>query len=73
MYILFEGIGKSVPFNYILDCAIVSDFKMRNVKADKINLKCPQIAGNFSQSPKFSLALSMYSSDFRPKTEVNQK
>ena len=50
MYILFEGIGKSVPFNYILDFAIVSDFKMRNVKADKMNFKCPRIAGNFSES-----------------------
>ena len=30
-FILFEGIGKSIPFSYILDFAILSDFKMRNV------------------------------------------
>ena len=31
-FILFKGIGKIIPFNYfILDSAIVSDSKMRNV------------------------------------------
>ena len=31
IYILFEGIGKKFPFSSILDFAILSDSKMRNV------------------------------------------
>ena len=30
-FILLEGIGKRKPFNSILDFAILSNFKMRNV------------------------------------------
>ena len=30
-FILFEGFGKNIPFNSILDFAILSDFKMRTV------------------------------------------
>ena len=30
MFTLFEGIGKSISFNSILNFAILSDFKMRN-------------------------------------------
>ena len=30
-FILFEGIGKRIPFNSILKFAILSEFKMRNV------------------------------------------
>ena len=28
-FILFEGIGKNIPVNSILDFAVLSDFKMR--------------------------------------------
>ena len=30
-FILFEGFGKNFPFSYILDFAILSDFKTRTV------------------------------------------
>ena len=30
-FILLEGIGKRIPFNFILDLAILSDSKVRNV------------------------------------------
>ena len=30
-FILFEGIGKNIPFNSILDFVILSDFKARTV------------------------------------------
>ena len=30
-FILFESIGKNIPFNSVLDFAILSDFKMRTV------------------------------------------
>ena len=29
--IWFEGTGKTIPFNSILECSILSEFKMRNV------------------------------------------
>ena len=29
--ISFEGTGKTIPFNSILEFSIISDFKMRNV------------------------------------------
>ena len=29
--ILFEGTGKTIPLNSIIECSILSDFKMRNV------------------------------------------
>lgn len=30
-FILYEGIGKSIPFSSVLDFAILPDLKMRNV------------------------------------------
>ena len=42
------------------------------VEVDKMHFECAQNAEKVSQSPKFSLALSMYSSDFEHKIEVTR-
>ena len=59
-FILFEGIGKRIPFNSILDFAILSNFKMRNVI---ISLK--EI---ISQTDKCAVKLSSKSMFFEDKT-----
>ena len=45
---------------------LISIMKLQKPEADKMHFKCAQNTGDVSQSPaEFSLALSMYSSDFK--------
>ena len=47
-FILFEGIGKSIPFNSFLDFSTLSDLKM--------HFECAQIAGNCLSGSKILIS-----------------
>ena len=53
--ILFDDIGKSISFNYILDFAILSDFKIKNV----IIWHCQKMQTKYSVKQRTRLCISL--------------